>query len=115
MESQLRTMDNQVDYSTVSLNINEVTILTPTKPDSFLVRIQTGFMKNIENVFAGLLDFVIWFIASVPIFILVAIIGFIIGIFIKLISKKAKNKKAAKIQAINSVPTDSTEADQKTD
>ncbi len=46
MESQLRLYDNQVDYSTVCLTVNEVTTFTPTSPESAVTRIQKGFIKN---------------------------------------------------------------------
>ena len=50
MESQLRLYDNQVDYSTVTLRINEVTIFTPTSPESAGQRISSGFTKNLNRM-----------------------------------------------------------------
>lgn len=39
-ESRLRLYDNQIDYSTVHINLDEVRVFTPTTPDSIATRIQ---------------------------------------------------------------------------
>ena len=46
MESQLRTMDNQVSYSTVYLSIEEVEHFTPPAEKGTWERISTGFSEN---------------------------------------------------------------------
>lgn len=92
MESQLRTYDNQVDYSTVYLNVNEVKIFTPTAPDSVSQRIQKGFSANLERVATGLVNFFVWFISSLPSIVLLALIVFLMWMAIKLIRKINKNK-----------------------
>ena len=74
-ESQLRTYDNQVDYSSVYLNINEVKVFTPTAPDSVLTRIQKGFSRNLQGVGNGMVDFFVWLIASLPILLVCAVLA----------------------------------------
>lgn len=96
MESQLRTYDNQVDYSTIYLNVNEVKIFTPTAPDSISQRIQKGFSANLEHVSTGLINFFVWFISCLPSFVLLAVIVFIIWLIINLIQKRCK-KNANKL------------------
>lgn len=81
MESQLRLYDNQVDYSTVYLNINEVTSLTPTQPESSGERMQKGFTDNLKAVSRGLTTFVIWLITFSPIWIPLVIIAFLVWYF----------------------------------
>ena len=49
MESQLRTFDNQVDYSTVSISISEVKELTPVVEESAGTRIRNGFVNSLNN------------------------------------------------------------------
>ncbi|MDD3251552.1 MAG: DUF4349 domain-containing protein [Lachnospiraceae bacterium] len=66
LESQLRTYDNQVDYSTVYLSIDEVKVFTPTAPDSVGARIQKGFQRNLEHVGTSMVNFFVWFISSLP-------------------------------------------------
>lgn len=94
LESQLRTYDNQVDYSTVYLSISEVQVFTPTTPDSFVTRIQKGFTRNLQNVGNGAVNFIIWLISSLPILIVLAVIaGIIIAIVKHLPRREKKNKK----------------------
>ena len=97
-ESQLRTYDNQVDYSTVTIDISEVTVFTPTVPDSVAARIQKGFIRNLENVGQNITDIFVWFISHIPaLVVLFAVIGAII-LFVRLFaSLKAKDLKPKKI------------------
>lgn len=69
-ESQLRTFDNQIDYSTVTLAIHEVTVLTPTAPDNIASRIQKGFQKNLQNIGLDFTNLFVWFVASIPFFLI---------------------------------------------
>jgi len=104
MEAQLRTYDNQVDYSTVHISIQEVKELTeiPEEEPGRLERLTQGFMDSLKDVGEGFLDFGIWVIVHIPYFVVWAIvIGGIVG-FIKLMirrSRKKKEKKLAKMQA----------------
>ena len=66
MESQLRTYDNQISYSTIYLNINEVTKLTPVKEQSTWEKISTGFVDSLYGVGAGLMNFIIRLIINLP-------------------------------------------------
>ncbi len=50
MESQLRPMDNQVNYSTVYLSIDEVERYTPPAEKGTWERIRTGFTENVYRV-----------------------------------------------------------------
>lgn len=90
MESQLRTYDNQVDYSTIYLNVSEVKVFAPVAPDSVGQRIQKGFSANLEHVITGLINFFVWFISSLPSIVLLAVIVFILWLIIHLIQKGRK-------------------------
>lgn len=92
MESQLRTYDNQVDYSTIYLNVSEVKVFAPVAPDSVGQRIQKGFSANLEHVATGLINFFVWFISSLPSFVLLAVIVFLLWVIIHLIQKGRKKK-----------------------
>lgn len=87
-ESQLRTYDNQVDYSTVYIDISEVKVFTPTAPDSVSTRIQKGFSRNLSNVANGLVDFFVWLLSSLPVLILLAAIASIAFLAIRHIIRK---------------------------
>lgn len=69
MESQLRLYDNQVEYSTVYLNINEIRspeAFTPTGEEGTMQRIQNGFSRNLNSISNGLVNFFVWLAASSP-------------------------------------------------
>ena len=84
MEAQLRSMDNQVNYSTVYLYINEVTRLTPQEEKGTWERIRTGFSENMYRVGHGLKEFGIGFIISLPVLFVFVIIILIIIIILRI-------------------------------
>ena len=73
-KSQLRTYDNLVDYSTVNLNLMEVKRVTPSEPKTVWERISADFGDNIYDIWVDAQDFFVWFIASIPYFIIWALI-----------------------------------------
>lgn len=102
LESQLRTYDNQVDYSTIYLNIREVKVFTPTTPDSVMTRIQKGFQRNLERVGSGLVNTFVWLVASLPVLAVWAIVLIIAGLFLRMLMRRSKrNSQAAKMPGKN--------------
>ena len=100
MESQLRTFDNQVDYSTVHINVREVEHYTPQPEKSTWDRIKIGFGENVYLVTNGLKNFVIEFVIAIPVILVwVAVIVLVICLGHFVIKKKVKAnvlKKAKK-------------------
>jgi len=80
-ESQLRTYDNQIDYSTIHLSIREVKVLTAPEPEGFWERVTAGFKDDLEDVTDDLVEFAIDFLSSIPTLILWAVI-LVIAFFI---------------------------------
>lgn len=101
-ESQLRAYDNQVDYSTVYLSIHEVKVFTPTSPDSVLTRMQKGFQKSLDDVGNGLLNFSVWFVSSLPVLIVLAMIITVLLMIVKLVifhnDRKVQRKNGKKTE-----------------
>lgn len=95
MESQLRTLDNQIDYSTINLNIREVKRLTPTQEKTVWDKIKNGFSESIYNIGHGFVNFFIWFVVNIPYIIIWAVVIFAAFLIIKGIIKKKKFKKSA--------------------
>lgn len=93
MESQLRTMDNQVTYSTVYLYINEVAKLTPVKEQSTWEKISTGFANSLYQVGNGMVNFGINVIISLPYLIVWAVIIVVLVLLIRFIIRCRKKKK----------------------
>ncbi len=96
MESQLRTMDNQVSYSTVYLYIDEVAKLTPVKEQTALEKIKTGFAESLYNVGNGIKDFVIGLIIRIPYLVIWAVVIFLIVLTVKRLIKNGKKRKVKK-------------------
>lgn len=98
MESQLRTFDNKVDYSTVYLEIKEVQELTPVVEKTVWQRISEGFMDSVRGVGKGLVEFVIWFLTRLP--YLVVFAAFVLGLIFLIIglTKHFDKKRIQKAQ-----------------
>lgn len=99
MESQLRTLDNQVSYSTVYLYIQEVAKLTPVKEQSLGEKIVTGFTESLYGVGKGLLDFAVGFIIKLPYIVVWAVVIVACVFVVKGICKAHKKRKAKKQMA----------------
>lgn len=88
IESRLRTYDNQVDYSTVTINVSEVRVISETPESSFTDRIKAGLARNIINIGNFVENSVIDLISSLPTIALLAIICIIIYAIAKRIIRK---------------------------
>ena len=91
--SQLRTYDNQVNYATIYLSIEEVVEYSPVEEPTVWQRISRGFVGSVKGVLTGLLDFMIFLIIALPYLLVWG--GIITGIvfLIRSICKKKKKKK----------------------
>ena len=96
-ERQIRTYDNQVDYSTIVISIDEVKEFTPVEPKSRWQIMTEGFVDSVMSVIEGVLDFLVGLVVAIPYLVLLAIVVLIIVLIIKLCIKSSK-KKAMKKQ-----------------
>ncbi len=94
MESQLRSYDNQVDYSTVYLYINEVEVYTPVEEETTWERISTGFMDSLKSIGEGIKEAAIWFVINIPYLVIWAVVILIIILILKKIKKRTKRIRA---------------------
>ena len=93
-KSQLRTYDNLVDYSTVTLSLSEVKRVTAPEEEGVRARIQSDFSDNLYSVGTGLVDFFVWFVANIPYFAVIAVIVLIIVLIIKACLKNSPSHQA---------------------
>ena len=90
--SQLRTYDNQVNYSTVHIDIREVDRETKVEPKTFWDEVTDEFGDSLYDLGRGFRNFAIWFLGSSPYIIFwAAVIGVIVFV-LKMIGRK-KNLK----------------------
>ena len=87
IESQLRTYDNLVDYSTIHLTINEVREYTEPEPEVITLgdRIKKAFTDAVENVIDILQGLLVALVAIIPYLILIAVVVLIIALIVWLI------------------------------
>ena len=99
--SQLRLYDNQVDYATIYLSIDEVQEYTPVEEPTVWERISGGFVSSVKGVGNGLLDLLVWVLAKSPYLVILG--GVTAGVVVLI--KKRKARKAAK-KAAKQNPTE---------
>lgn len=105
LESQLRTYDNKIDYTTFYLSVSEVQVYTEPEiiPETYGQKIANSFTKSVKNVFEGLKNFLVGLVGAVPGLVVFAVVVLIIFLIVKGIIKsanKSKLKKEAKKAAI---------------
>ena len=107
IESRLRTYDNQVDYSTVDIHIQEVEVLSPQEKvqESAWERMSKGFMNNLEGVFLDIRDFFINIVILLPRLIFIVLFGVAVFFVIRLILRRRKKKA----ELINQAATQSSQ------
>lgn len=100
MESQLRVMDNQVDYSTVYIDITEVKELTVVDPETDGERMVRRFKENIYDIGRGFKEFGIGFVIALPYLVVWAVIILIIVLIVRGIIKHNKKKEMKRRMAM---------------
>lgn len=91
MESQLKLYDNQVDYSTVTLNINEVIQYTPTAPETVTQRINRGFANTTDSMSRFFVNLFVLLISLSPVWIPAAVIAMVLILWLRRRRKLRKN------------------------
>ncbi len=81
-ESQLRTLDNQIDYSTVNISISEVEYEQETD-DTISSRISNGFKSSLFAVRDFFVNTFVFLISNLPVLLLLAIVAVLVVIGIK--------------------------------
>ena len=89
--SQLRLYDNQVDYATIYLSIEEVQEYTPVEEPTLWERISEGFVGSLKGLGSGAVDLLVWIIVSSPYLL---VVGAGIALVVLLIRRSRKNKKS---------------------
>ena len=93
--SRLRTLDNQIDYATIHLTIDEVKEYTPVvEEDTFWQRITTGFKRSIKNIGRDVTDFAVWVIVNSPYLLLWAVVGVVLIVLLRKRIPRRKKKSA---------------------
>lgn len=95
-ESQLRTFDNKIDYTTLYLDVSEVKRETTVEKLTYGQEIMTGLSDTFYELGQGLRSFSIWFIVNLPNMVVWAVILAVLFVVVRFVVKKHKIRKAKK-------------------
>ena len=95
-ESQLRTFDNKIDYTTLYLDVSEVKRETTVEKLTYGQEIITGLSDTFYEIGQGLRSFSIWFIVNLPNMVIWAVILAVLFVVVRFVVKKHKIRKAKK-------------------
>lgn len=96
MESQLRTLMNQVSYSTVYLSIQEVQRLSPTEEVTIWGRIRQGLANSFYDLGMGFQNGFVGFVINLPYIVLWLIVIVILFFVCRLLWRLFKKRYAVK-------------------
>ena len=96
--SQLKVLENQVDYATMYLSLSVVKEYTPVAEKSRLQKIGEGFVKSLKDLGNGILDIGVWVLVKLPYFAVIGLIGFgVYRLVKKLWRKKGTGEKTKNV------------------
>lgn len=88
----LRKWDNLIDYSTISIDVVEVTELSVESPTDFINQIKQGFIKSLNTLYKLIRYLIIAFVVMIP----YIIVFLLIALIFSKIRKRYKNIKENK-------------------
>ena len=116
LERQLINWQNSVDYSTVSLSLQEVEIYTPvvSVQQSFGEKLSTALADGWNGFVSFGEDFVLWLARCLPVLIILALIGLGVYFIIRVSNRRAaelleKKKQLRYAKPAEPQPTESSE------
>ena len=95
VQSILKVYDNQVNYSTIYLDVTEVetyTVVEEPKTEGFFERIGNGFVRSLKGVWTVIKELVIFWIVYMPYWGII-VLGVLITYWIIRIRKKKENQR----------------------
>ena len=94
--SALRVLDNQVDYATIHLSIEEVKEFTEVnEPENIWQRIGVGFTKSLKGVGNLLVELFVFVVIAIPYIAIIAVMFLGIALIVRLNKRKKSKKQAA--------------------
>ena len=106
MTTQITNWDSKINYSTVNLNLNEVSKLTEEKPvqPTFGEELLSGIKASIEWIAEAAKDGVVFLVSALPFLVVPVMIIVVLVIFIR--GRRNKKRKAIRAESENDVKVD---------
>lgn len=98
MEERLRTIDHQVSYSTVYIEVREVELLTVAADKTAWEEITEGFGNNVYRVLHGLSSFFIGVIIDIPFILMWIVIIAVLVLIVRLLQGYRCRRKQKKLE-----------------
>lgn len=92
-KSQLKTYDNLVEYTTITMDIDEVEKIVVTEEKGTWERIGTNLVNNFVKVWKGLRELFIFFVSTIPFMLPFGVSAAVALIIIHLVHKAKKKKR----------------------
>lgn len=92
--SSLLRYDSLVDYSTVSIDLNEVQRISDPVAKTMSERISSGFSQTLYNIKVGAQDLIVWFVVNLPYLLLLLAFILIILLIIRLAIRHGAKRRA---------------------
>ena len=92
--SSLRGYDSLIDYSTVTININEVQQITEVPDQTVGDRIRVGFANTLRDLKAFGQDLVVFVVVNLPYLVIWAVIVLIVVLIARACSRASRRRKA---------------------
>ena len=92
-QSKLNQMDNLINYTTFTVNIEEVEKETKAETQNWFIKTWNGLLNNFMNVGTGILNFLSFMISALPYWILLGIIPLVIILIIRGIRRKIAKRR----------------------
>ena len=97
--SQLRVLDNQIDYATVYLDIEEVREYTPVAERTRWEKICDGFMESLKDLGDGILDFFAWILIHIPYLVVWTVVIVVIVLVCRRVRRRRREAKQKRFAA----------------
>lgn len=95
-KAQLRTYDDKINYSTVTLSVSEVKKVTEPAPVTVWERIRSGFGRTMDDIVEGAEDFLVWVVVNIPYLVFWAAVIVVAVIIVKRKNAKRRQRKLEK-------------------
>lgn len=89
-ESQLRTYDNLIDYTTITIDISEVERIVAVEEQSIWQEIGTNISNNAQDIAAFFTALFVWLASALPYLAILAVIAVIVILIVRICQKRRK-------------------------
>lgn len=111
-EARLRTYDSQIDYSEITITVEEVEKETPVEEETWGQEFKRRVKESLENFWEFLKGFGIGIVVVLPWLIIPAVIAIVVIVIVRTAIKRRRKKAAIAIQAANAMVDAEKHADQ---